>query len=423
MKSVWSILRIIPGLVFLFSGFVKIIDPVGSGLIMDSYFNAAGINSPEAISVSLALLLSVAELITGISLVSGLKLKYSIPFSLLLMVFFTILTLILYIFNPVTDCGCFGEALKLTNGQTFLKNVILLILVFFLFICRSRYEPVAPPKYETVFMTIFGVLVIILSIYSLRNLPLMDFLQFKPGYNIREGISDNDESVSQNFKTILTYSKNGEIRDYTIENLPDSTWIFVDSKTISEKNKVGSHFLRFEAVNSEGEYLTDSLLNNKSGSIWFSVLNFNKIHKKNLDSLSSIINVLNGAGIKSVVLTSSHIDSLSGRFNSSGIDIKPLFVDYKTLVSLNRASLGATYVKDGEVVKKWVLRRLDTGEILKINKEDHELVSAREMINQQLSVEIIAVLFVALLFIFRQVCKLVFIKKVTEYANRIEQEY
>ena len=133
MRTIRIFSRILVGIVFIFSGFVKSIDPLGSTYKFIDYFNAFHMSFLEGMALPLAILLSTLELVLGISLLLGYRMKIASKILLVFMTFFTILTLILALTNPVHDCGCFGDALILTNWQTFWKNVILMVPTLVIF--------------------------------------------------------------------------------------------------------------------------------------------------------------------------------------------------------------------------------------------------------------------------------------------------
>ena len=185
MNTIRGVVRFLLGLVFLFSGFVKLIDPVGSGMIMDEYLKFMHLSFLSFGADSGASFLSALEMLTGIVLLTGFRIKNAIVVSLSLLSFFTLLTLFLAIYNPIVDCGCFGEAIKLTNLETFLKNIVLLGMALFLYLQKDNFVPVAPGRIEWVFTIIFALLVILLSFYSHYNLPIVDFLEYKAGYDLK----------------------------------------------------------------------------------------------------------------------------------------------------------------------------------------------------------------------------------------------
>ena len=146
MKYLKILSRILLGVVFIFSGFVKAVDPLGSAYKFADYFTAFKLGFLEFLSLPLAIVLAAFELILGIALLLGYRRKVVCLLLLWFMLFFTVLTFILAIFNPVTDCGCFGDALILTNWQTFYKNIVLDVLVIILFLGRNKYKTIFRKK-------------------------------------------------------------------------------------------------------------------------------------------------------------------------------------------------------------------------------------------------------------------------------------
>ena len=144
MRLVKNLCRIIVGIVFIYSGFVKGIDPLGSDYKFTDYFNAFGMCWMNATTLFFSFALSLAEFLIGIALLFNLWVSRMAWGSLLFMTFFTPLTLVLALTNPVSDCGCFGDAMILTNWQTFWKNIILLLLAIMIFVYRKEYKSSLP---------------------------------------------------------------------------------------------------------------------------------------------------------------------------------------------------------------------------------------------------------------------------------------
>ncbi|MBR5240869.1 MAG: triose-phosphate isomerase [Muribaculaceae bacterium] len=229
--------RIVVGLTFLFSGFVKGVDPIGVSIKLKEYFVALGIDilSPSSslgadfvttFSIASAVALSIFEFVLGAAILFGIYRKLAPTFAVITMLFMTPLTLYLAIKNPVQDCGCFGEAVVLTNWQTFYKNLILTfaatILLFYnhkvkeLFVKSIRWLP-----------TMFSIFYILsISILSYLYQPVLDFRPYKSGINIREAMKQ--EEVVPEY--LFLYEKDGEQKEFTIDNAPmnDPTWSFVD---------------------------------------------------------------------------------------------------------------------------------------------------------------------------------------------------
>ena len=156
MRLVKNLCRIIVGIVFIYSGFVKGIDPLGSDYKFTDYFNAFGMGWMNATTLFFSFALSLAEFLIGIALLFNLWVSRMVWGSLLFMAFFTPLTLVLALTNPVSDCGCFGDAMILTNWQTFWKNIILLLLAIMIFVYRKEYKSSLPLMGQFSFLTLAG---------------------------------------------------------------------------------------------------------------------------------------------------------------------------------------------------------------------------------------------------------------------------
>src|SRR5450759_327653 len=179
MKILKSVSRIIIGLVFIFSGTVKAIDPLGSAYKFHDYFEAFHIAFLKQLCLPLAILFFTAEFISGFSVLTGLIQKTGIWVAMMLMVIFTPLTFILALTNPVSDCGCFGDAVHLTNWQTFGKNIILITLTIALYTGRKEIKQLFSTINEWIIISSVIVLFILFSLYKLRFFLVLDFLPYK----------------------------------------------------------------------------------------------------------------------------------------------------------------------------------------------------------------------------------------------------
>ena len=189
MKLLRNICRILVGIVFIYSGFVKGVDPLGSDYKFTDYFNAFGMSWMGFSTLFFSFLLSMAEFLIGICLFLNIKIKTAAWGAILFMGFFTPLTLILAIKNPVTDCGCFGDALILTNWETFWKNIILLAMTLVIFYTRDKYKPIFNFLEQTVVLVGTVIFMFCVQWYSFRHLPIVDFRPYAIGKNISEGMA------------------------------------------------------------------------------------------------------------------------------------------------------------------------------------------------------------------------------------------
>ena len=222
MNTFRSFSRIITGIVFIFSGFVKGVDPLGSTYKFTDYFNAFHLGFLEPVALPLAVFLSSTELVLGITLLIGYRMRVTAWVLLLFMSFFTILTLILALTNPVTDCGCFGDALILTNWQTFFKNIVLMIFVLVIFTGRFKYSTIRQPLTEWIVVAFFFAATVIFSLYNYMHLPVLDFRPYSIGTNIREGMTIPEGAPEDVYSTELIYKnkKTGQEKSFTLENFP-----------------------------------------------------------------------------------------------------------------------------------------------------------------------------------------------------------
>lgn len=257
MKIIRNFARLVVGITFVFSGFVKVIDPLGSAYKFADYFTAMHLDFMIDGALFFAIIMSAAELVIGIALVFNLIPKLASLGVLLFMSFFTPLTLWLAVANPVSDCGCFGDAIILTNWQTFYKNIVLLILAIIIFVYRSKYKSNYQPAFQWILVSLSIIISVGLSIYCLRNLPIIDFRPYHIGANISESmtIPENQKDNKDIYESVFIYENNGVKKEFKDTELPtDTTWKFVDAvhKLVKEGYKPPIHDFTIEPVYIQG---------------------------------------------------------------------------------------------------------------------------------------------------------------------------
>jgi uncharacterized membrane protein YphA (DoxX/SURF4 family) len=351
MKLIRTLSRIVIGLVFIFSGIVKAIDPLGSAYKFHDYFQAFHIGFLDSLSLALAILLCSAEFIAGFSVLTGLRQKYGIMLVLILMVIFTPITLILAITNPVSDCGCFGDAIHLTNWQTFGKNIILIALTIFLFSRRKQITALFRPLTEWMILIAALVIFILFSLFNLRYLPVVDFLPYKTGVNIAEKMVIPEGAKPDEYSTTFIYEKNGEKKEFKLDNYPanDTTWKFVDQKSVLVRKGYQPPIHDFIITTVEGEDVTQRILTNPGYSLLM-------ISKKLGDADSTKVSEgfelgrdCSDNGIDFYVLSASGTDEL--RAYSNGL--KFCSADETTLKTMIRSNPGYLLLKNGTIIGKW----------------------------------------------------------------------
>ena len=375
-------LRFVFGVTFIVSGVLKLIDPVGTGLQISEYFTAFYLNFLKPASVFSGVLLSILELVVGMAVLARIRIVIFSTVSLCLTCFFTIVTFILFKFNPIQDCGCFGEAIRLTNAQTFVKNLILLTCIVPVFIMRKRYARTADSLAEWIYLSIHVLLASILVIFVLNNGPVMEFGDFRVGTYIPEKM---ESAWSGESSDIYIYAKNGETREFTLSEIPDSTWTFLEMIPSVASEEQSASF-DFAVSDLSGEYVTDSLLYHPGPLVLFPVYDRQALEQEEWDAIIREAVSLEKDGISGRVLVTDIEecpDSLAGLFGTA---------DYKTLISLSRINGGVVMLHSGSVLKKGCREKLNPEEIKSILRCDVD-----ETIN---SVCVEGHIFIEMIFLF-----------------------
>ena len=344
----------VTGFVFFLSGIVKLLDPVGAGLVMDGYFDFLHLGFMAPASKFFGVAFALAETIIGTGLITGVWRKTVALSAIILQGFFTLLTLLLVIFNPEMDCGCFGEAIHLTHMQTFIKNIILCILLAAYFFPSSQLGENKKRKYASFALVTASVLAF--TAYSLMYIPLIDFTDFKPAAALMAGEGSGGDS----YESVFIYEKDGERQSFTIDHLPDSTWTFVDTETVmieSEDNASVNLSIRdaygdyHDGIAAEGKIMIVSVydIDRKAGR-WGQTAHFLSNAEK--------------AGFTSLLLVRSTQEEFEEAVSCLAPQVAEVlrrhlyFSDYKELISMNRSNGGATFFCDGYLIRKWARRAL-----------------------------------------------------------------
>ena len=259
-----SIARTLLALTFLFSGFVKAVDPVGTVYKIQDYLTAFGgvFTSLLPLATVAAVLLILTEWTLGVMMLCNIRTQWTAWLSLAFYLVMTPLTLYIALTNPISDCGCFGDALVITNWQTFWKNVVLLSLVVVLLCTKKHIPQTFVARAELCIVLIGLALAGGLMLYTHYHLPLIDFRPYKIGNNIPELMEIPEGAPHDEYAVTLIYERDGVEQEFTLQDYPkgDSTWRFVDqrSKLVSKGYEPPIH--DFELVDYDGEDLTYDIL-------------------------------------------------------------------------------------------------------------------------------------------------------------------
>ncbi len=336
----------ITGFVFFISGILKLLDPVGAGLVMDEYFNFMHINFLGVISKPAGTFFALAETVIGTALITGVWRKMTAAAAMIFQGFFTLLTLALVIFNPQMDCGCFGEAVHLTHVETFMKNLALCTLLGMAFIPFRGFGRPKPRKYVS-----FGIVmtaVLAFTVYSWVYIPLMDFTDYKSGAVLASAISSDEELYDAYF----IYERGGVQEKFTLDNIPDSSWTFVS--TVSELKEDAATPITLSFTDKSGEYKDD--LAAKGNVMVISIYDAG-IKEEKWNRIAKFYKEDHEAGFKPLILVACTREELAGKIPAE-LDRHIYYSDYKTLITMNRSNGGVTYFSDGTLICKWAFKAM-----------------------------------------------------------------
>jgi len=344
--------RITFALTFIVSGFYKAIDPWGTILSVNNYLAAYSISAPEWLVIVFSIWLCGAELMMGCMLTFKVRIRLVSIFSVLSMIFFTILTFLSATVFPVEDCGCFGELVKLTPWQTFAKNAVLLPMALCFW---YRYRPdrvFAFSKLEFFLMCFFFTFAMSVGIYSYFHLPLIDMLPYKVGVNIAEEMDKaRANEVSENVVLIYRNRRTGRLREFSLDDKAwhnDKRWEWVETRVESDEDGVEPMILEFYISNADGEK-TSELLSIQGKLYMLCMMNSEGVDDKIRERFSAVERHAEQNGGTVVYITPEHL-------SSSTTDTNIYNVDAKTMKTMLRANYGLVELENGTIVGKYNYR-------------------------------------------------------------------
>lgn len=348
---------------FIFSGFVKAIDPLGTAYKIQDYlisFNPSFIALfPIALPISIAL--SGFELIVGFNYLVNIATKKTSWWALAFMMVMTPLTLYISIYEPVSDCGCFGDALIISNWATFYKNVVISAFIVYILIVCKRAKPLFVKKIETIFVLAFVAIALALPAYSLLNLPMIDFRPYKVGVNIYNDMQIPPNAPTDQFETTFILEKNGVQKEFALENYPAESegWKFIDQKTVLIKKGFEPKIKDFMIIDSDFNDITDSALTN-AGTAYLIVINsLDKTSLTGMAKIESFYNKIKNSETRFFALTAASAEDVE-KFKAENKITFPFYkLDPITLKTMVRANPGIIELKNGTITKKWNWRNFD----------------------------------------------------------------
>ena len=356
LKMIVNLCRIIVAVTFIFSGFVKAIDPIGTQYKLQDYLGAIGMAGilPNWTLLAVAVFLAAIEFCIGIFLLFAIQRRLISKLTVAFMAFMTMVTVWIVVADPVKDCGCFGDALHLTNTETLIKNIVLLgcslaimyrPLAMFRFVSKSNQWIVT--NYTIVFILVSSGL-------SLYYLPIFDFRPYHIGVNIPRGMEIPKGAKLPQFKTTFIMEKNGQRKEFTLDNYPDASWKFIDSKTVQTSEGYIPPIHDFSITdNKTGLDLTNSVLSHKGYTFLLIAPHLETADDSNFGDIDRLYEYAQSYDIPFYCLTASTTKAIKRWVDLTGAEYSFCITDEAVLKTIIRSNPGLLLLKDGTIINKW----------------------------------------------------------------------
>ena len=392
-----NVCRFLLAFTFVVSGFVKAVDPVGNSYKIEEYINAwlgTSLSETSHLPIYLSIVQSSFEFLLGTCLLWGVRRKFVSILSLFTLLIFTIITFYIAVYNPIQECGCFGDFIYLTNWQSLYKNLLLLlcsIIVFFNVKKQMRLFPSQAGLWISLYSLFY---VFAIASYSTFYLPVIDNGYYRVGTNIAKELEEMKASDAQQE---YVFEKNGIYKTFKLDSYPDSTWHFVKGKE-NGKRLIDSPLINFAIFDySSNMDMTDSLLYDKTYNFWLIVPKLRVMDDSSIDRLNDILDFCNKYKFPFYVLTASDEEEHKAWSEEEGGNVPIYYVDESVLKSIVRSYPGLIVVKKGVILNKWGNNNLPNTEDLGALMRN---VDSSEMNTDNLGLSIVKYLLLYLIPIF-----------------------
>jgi len=350
-----NVFRIVLAVVFIVSGFVKAIDPLGTQYKLTDYLEALGLGTLAAdwFTLSAAVLLAATEFSLGVLLLFAIQRRLASRLIVALLLIMTPLTLWLAVANPISDCGCFGDAIHLTNWQTFWKNVVLLVMAIIVAaLPRAMFRFVSESNQWIVinYTLLFSLAV---SLWCLYDLPLFDFRPYHIGVNLREATTIPEGAEQPQFVTTFTLERDGERREFTIDDYPDSTWTFIDSHTRQISEGYRPPISDFALSDADDDDVTEAVLSDTSYVFLLVAPHLETADDSRSDLINEVYEYAADHDYRFYCLTASGNEAVQRWADNTGAEYPVLRADDVVLKTVIRSNPGLLLLHDATVIHKW----------------------------------------------------------------------
>ena len=353
-NSITQISRVLVGVLFIISGLIKLNDPVGFGFKLEEYFSEPVLNLPFLTPFALAIAVAVVifEVVLGVMLLFGFRTKFTVWSLLLMIVFFTFLTFYSAYFNKVTDCGCFGDALKLTPWESFTKDIVLLFFILILFFNQKLIRPFLSKAATNGIVIASFALCCFMAFYVLNHLPIKDFRAYKTGTDIKKGMEFPEGAPRAKIEMVFVYEVNGvkkEFGENDLMNLPaDAKFVERIDKVISQGYVPPIHDFTMELDGSD--YKDELLLEPKL--LMFVAYDLNKSSEQGMAGLEPIAKEARANGYKVIMMTAGLAEEIANAKKKYGHTFDYYFCDATTLKTIERANPSLVVIRKGIIDQK-----------------------------------------------------------------------
>lgn len=370
MRALTLISRVLVGLLFIISGLIKANDPLGFSYKLDEYFEVFGMSFLTPASLAMAMGICVVEIGLGVALIMGVYMNFTAWLLLLMIIFFTVLTGYSAVTGKVTDCGCFGDAIKLTPWESFFKDLVLLVLIGIIFIRRNYIEPLVSRLAGRTFTIAAYVLAFGFTLFTYLYLPVKDFRPYAIGKSIPEQMAVPDDAPQPVYETKLIYKNKstGELREmsmdeYTASNIwEDENWEWADTQNKLIKEGFTPKIANFIVVDEDGTEIHDDLANNPEYNFILVAYDLSNTNKDVQSKINELALKAQQNGYDFVGLTATSVKQ-TNEFRHEVQAMYPYyFADATFLKTIIRSNPGLLLVKGGTVVDKWPWRSIPTYE-------------------------------------------------------------
>lgn len=394
-----NLLRFALAVVFLFSGFVKAIDPIGTVIKLTDYAEALGVAIHPVLLYIGTWALILLEYIMGVALFFGFYRRFYLSLMTIFLAVMTPLTLVLALANPVSDCGCFGDAVALTNWQTFGKNMALLLMTIAVLSCHKRVKRLISEHMQWLVFVYAGASIVLFMQYNTRHLPSWDFRPYSIGTNIIDGMTIPEDAPQDEYETLFVLEKEGEQRTFTFDNYPDSSWTFVRRESRLVSQGYVPPITDFYLTSLDGEDVTQDVLEHPGYTFLLVARNLKRTNEGMLDIINDLHDYARVGGHPFYMVTSSDAETI-GRWNEhTGAAYPYLNADETLLKTMLRTNLGLIVLKDATIIGKWSGADLPRDEQLVIAMEGNEALTITPREVQQRHIAVLLWVFFPLLLL------------------------